>query len=769
MSPDSTRIRQLFEEASELDGETREQFLEDACGDDDALRAEVAALLEAAREADGFLDTLPPDLRREDLEDPLGLAGSDVGPYHIRSLLARGGMGLVYRAQQERPRRAVALKLIASVLFGPEARRRFEHEVEALGRLRHPAIAQIYDAGYHDVGGSQRPFIAMELIDGRPCHRFAADAGLDLKERVALIARIADGVHHAHEQGVIHRDLKPANVLVEASGLPKIIDFGVARVTNADLQATTVLTGTGQLLGTLPYMSPEQVSGGQEAIDTRTDVYALGVLAYQMLAGRLPLELAGHSLPEAIRRVAEVDAPPLRSGGTRFPEELETIIGKALAKERAQRYASAAALAEDLRRYLADEPILALPASRSYQIRRFARKNRALVGGVAATMLALALGLAGTGWALVEADGARRQAEREAERANSVSTFLSGLLRSPAPEEQGRDVRVADLLDAAGERLPEAFADRPELRGILQAQLGTTYYHLSLQTEAERELRAAIEAFESAGASESEEALEAASNLGSVLAKRGAFDEARELFARALAAADARGDMEPKFVLALLGNLAGIEVQRGDDIAAEPLLRRVLEEKQAQLGPDDPSTLIAQANIANLLRRQGELEEARALAEDVLARRRRLLGDEHPHTLVSMDVAAATARDQKDHARAEELARESVAISLEVLGERHTKTLIRQDYLGVILAKAGRPTDGEAVQAAMLAIARDVLPAGHPRLAVLESDHAETLILLERYDEARRQLDRCREVLAARLGPDSRYVVQVDERLAMIP
>ncbi len=332
----------------------------------------------------------------------------------ILGLLGEGGMGTVYEAEQDSPRRPVALKVVRPGLASPALLKRFTHEAQILGRLHHPGIAQVYEAGLADDG---QPFFAMEFIRGLPLDEYANRHGLDLAARVGLVARVCDAVQHAHDQGVIHRDLKPANILVEETGQPKVLDFGVARATDADLLTAAGLTRTGQLLGTPNYMSPEQVTADPAAIDHRADVYALGVILFELAAHRLPYRLEDRPLAEAARLILEQDPPRLGSIDPELRGDVETIVAKALEKDPARRYPSAADLAADLRRWLAHEPILARPPSALYHLRKFARRHTGLVGGVVATGVALVLGLVGTILFAVGEARQRGQAEHNARQA----------------------------------------------------------------------------------------------------------------------------------------------------------------------------------------------------------------------------------------------------------------------------------------------------------------------------------------------------------------
>ena len=395
-----SRVKDLLADALERATSDRARFLDGACGRDAGLRAEVERLLAAHDGARGFLEE-PAAIAAgavPETRSPGFVEGARIGRYRIRRRIGAGGMGVVYEGEQEQPHRTVALKVLRPGIASGSALRRFRREAELLGRLRHPAIAAIYEAGTHGdpsaPGGEEAvPFFAMELVEGRPLVEHADAKGLGTRERVGLFVRICDAVEYAHREGVLHRDLKPGNILVDESGHPKVLDFGVARSTDSDLRATTLRTRVGEILGTLPYMSPEQLAGDPDLVDERSDVYALGVVLYELLAGRLPHDLANRSLPEAARILGEEDPTPLSSVSRLFRSDLDTIVGKALEKEKGRRYASAANLAADLRRYLEDRPISARPASAIYRLRKFADRNRILVAGVCAVFLLLVAGL----------------------------------------------------------------------------------------------------------------------------------------------------------------------------------------------------------------------------------------------------------------------------------------------------------------------------------------------------------------------------------------
>ncbi|MCA9515094.1 MAG: serine/threonine protein kinase, partial [Myxococcales bacterium] len=409
-------LMDLFDEACDLDPPGREAIIARVTGEDPQMALDLASLLDHDAPPVGALDVTRRGpvaavaLGQALLDDAASAAlPATIGRYRVIRRLGQGGMGTVLEAEQALPRRRVALKVLRPELATDHLRRRFQAEAEILARLSHPGIARVYEAVLDDPG---EPYLVMELIDGLPLGAWAEAHDLDVRARVALLSRVADAVDHAHRSGVVHRDLKPANILVDATGQPKILDFGIARVVDPErsLQATT--TRAGEILGTPAYMSPEQTRFEGDAVDHRADVYALGVVGFELLAGALPYDLGGVTIFEAMTRIR--DTPATRAGALRreLRGDLETILGKALEKEPARRYASAAALADDLRRFLAREPILARPPSAWYQIGRFAQRNRALVAAFAALFLALVAGVLVTTTLYVDAERTRAELAR---------------------------------------------------------------------------------------------------------------------------------------------------------------------------------------------------------------------------------------------------------------------------------------------------------------------------------------------------------------------
>ena len=426
------RLSDLLFQAAEMNTEQRHTFFDEVRDSHPELVPELEELLAFHDSAERAQNVI---LQEQELETELP---QRIGPYRIVRILGQGGMGVVYEGEQESPLRRVAVKVIHPLLKG-QALRRFEFEAEVLGRLQHPCITQIYQARLHNTG---QPYFAMELVQGDPFNEYVKQKNLGLKERLQLFLPICEAVHHAHQKGVIHRDLKPSNILVDDTGQSKILDFGIARAIDVDLK-TTLQTRHGQITGTLAYMSPEQATGDPRDLDIRTDVYSLGVILYELLSGTLPYDVSRCSIPEALRIIREQEAQPLGQRRPQLRGDLETIVGKALEKDRVRRYASALDLAGDLDRYLHQRPISARPPTLSYQLQKLFARHRFVFLAACGVVLSMIAGTITTTVASIRAKANEKTATHHAMRAAENET----LAKQRAAEAEARTAEVLRLSD----------------------------------------------------------------------------------------------------------------------------------------------------------------------------------------------------------------------------------------------------------------------------------------------------------------------------------
>ncbi|MBL8900506.1 MAG: serine/threonine protein kinase, partial [Planctomycetes bacterium] len=569
------QIAALFAEARERTPAERERFVRENAAAEH-VRLEVLALLAAdARETARF--EAPEPLRLSSskaipLETQELHVGALLGGYRLEGVLGSGGMGTVFLAHQESLDRRVALKIVRGSLVSQSLRRRFEVEAEALARLRHPNVAQIYEAGVARHGDAEIPFFAMELIEGAlPLTRFAAERGLDLRERLRLFLQACDAVQHAHERGIVHRDLKPRNVLVDSAGHVKVIDFGVARVADSRrLGSADELTAAGEIVGTLRYMAPEQLGGAPHEIDTRTDVFALGALLHELLSGEAPPleEPTTEGLAELVQRLRERELPRLAGRVAQLEPDLDWIIARATSREPERRYASAAELGAELARALRGEPVLAGPPSRIYHLRRFVRRHRVAVGAALAVLFSLSGGLAFSWRAYLRAERALIAETAERERAEAFNGFVRDMLVSGNPLISGVRQRLEDVLEKGTRTLASGAVKDERTRAALLETIGRSYLGLGLWTEASAALEPALESARTGDGASSTRALALQLDLGWALLQRGELERAGALLETATEALSSRDDATADSVRAL-GSLAVLAKARGELVRAE--------------------------------------------------------------------------------------------------------------------------------------------------------------------------------------------------------
>lgn len=646
-------VEDLFDRAMEAKPADLEAWLTTACPNDPLVRLRVAKLLKADvatkageaarggvpsavnRAAAGPLERKPQAESNEPPPIP-----KEIGRYRILSLLGHGGMGTVYEAEQSQPKRTVALKVIRASVLSAELLRRFEHESQVLARLQHPGIAQVYEAGtVPDEHGQPMPFFAMELIRGVPLAEFAAKKNLSTRERMELIARICDAVNHAHQKGVIHRDLKPENILVDESGQPKVLDFGVARATDGDIKRTTLQVEIGKLIGTVPYMSPEQTRGNPDDLDTRSDVYALGVIAYELLAGRLPYDLEKRVVQEAVRIICDEEPTRLSSINRTLRGDIETIVAKALEKDRTRRYPTAEAFASDIRHYLKDEPIEARPANTWYQLSKFSRRNKALVGGIAASFLILVVGLVATTLQNKEIQRQKTLAEANAisegkarKRAENINAFVSKTLQFSDPHTGGKqNATIAEAMQVAIREIDSgAFKEDPETEASIKSVIGTIVLNNGNVVDAENYLRQSLDTYRQIYQGDRAEVARCMNQLALAQQAAGKAEESEPLFMQALEMQKRLHGGDHVDVATALNNLAGVQHVLGRPADAEPLYLQALQMFRRLFNIDEPNIANGLNNVAFVMEDLGRPSEAEPLYVEALDMYKRIYNGDHP-------------------------------------------------------------------------------------------------------------------------------------------
>jgi serine/threonine protein kinase len=624
MATNQDKLIEIFSEAlAKASLEERSSYLAQACGQDAALRRQVDALLQAHIEAGEFLraSVVPPE------SQPLGEGpGTTIGRYKLLQQIGEGGFGIVFMAEQQEPvRRMVALKIIKAGMDTREVIARFEAERQALALMDHPNIARVLDGGSTASG---RPYFVMDLVKGIPITEFCDQNHLSTEARLRLFMKVCAGVQHAHQKGIIHRDLKPTNVLVtvqEGEPVPKVIDFGIAKAIGQKLTERTLFTRFEQLIGTPAYMSPEQAEWSGVDIDTRSDIYSLGALLYELLTGTTPFEketLARAALDEVRRMLRETELPTpstrLQGLGQRLDEvarqrhtepslltrlvrgDLDWIVMRALDKDRARRYETANELAHDLERHLRGEPVVAGPPSNIYRAGKFIRRHRLAVAAFAGITLALAVGLALALLGFAQARRAGQRAEEDAAIANAINNFLQfDLLAQADPENTtNRNITVREVLDRASGKIKDRFTNQPIVEAEIELTLGTTYMGLSELDVAEPHIRRAVE-----------------------ICTRSFGQDARQ-------------------TLDALNALAILYADQEKRDKAEPLLRQLVETYRRTLGPENATTLDCLRELGRNYLYWGRADQAEEIMRDLLEKRRRLLGPKHRETLNAMEDLA---------------------------------------------------------------------------------------------------------------------------------
>jgi len=760
---------EIFHEAREMAPERRAGYLVGACGKDLALRATVEALLKADAELGRFMASPSVDVPSSQEQ-----AGAQVGRYKLLEQIGEGGMGTIWMAEQREPvKRRVALKIIKLGMDTKQVIARFEAERQALALMDHPHIAKVLDAGATDTG---RPYFVMEYIKGIPILEYCDTERLDTKARLDLFINVCHAIQHAHQKGIIHRDIKPSNILVtlhDGVPVPKVIDFGIAKATNSELTTKTLFTEHRQLVGTPSYMSPEQAEMSGLDIDTRSDIYSLGVLLYELLTGTTPFdmkELLSKGFAEMMRviredephkpstristlgdtatRAAQQRRADVKKLGRLLRGDLDWVVMKCLEKDRTRRYETANGLAADIDRHLNDEPVAAGPPTAAYKLRKFVMRNRGQVIAAGGVLVALLIGVIAFAWQAEEArlqrdiavlaqqgeskqrrladeqrseaEEQRKTAETERDKAELIATFMSDTLQGAGPSvAKGRDITMLkEMMDAAAARIEKGdLRAVPEAELRLRATIGGTYRELAVFDAAQGMLQPALALARATHIGDDETTANALINLAALLRDQGDLSRAEPLFRESLDMTRRLFPGDHPDVANGLNNLATLLQSRGDLAGAEPFLREALEMWKRLVPGEHPDVARGLNTLASVLQARGDLAGAEPLHRESLEIWKRLFPGDHPELARGLNNLASLLQDRGDLAGAEPLSRESLEMTKRLFSGDHPEVAGGLHNLANLLQARGDLRGAEQLYRESLEMWKRLFPRDHPDVA----------------------------------------------------
>ncbi|MGL6073555.1 MAG: tetratricopeptide repeat protein [Fimbriiglobus sp.] len=812
-------LEDIFHAALEIaDSKDRHAYLDQACCGNIALRKEVAELLASHSRSQPFLDVpvaeqlqeetatvgFDPELNTTEASDLIGLTLD--GKYKLVEAIGEGGMGTVFMAQQLAPiRRAVAVKVVKAGMDSKAVLARFEAERQALALMDHPNIAKVLDGGTTPAG---RPYFVMELVKGVPITEFCDELKLSPRQRLELFVPVCQAIQHAHQKGIIHRDIKPSNVLIalyDDKAVPKVIDFGVAKATEHGLLTEeSMMTGFGAVLGTPVYMSPEQASLNNLDIDTRSDVYSLGVLLYELLTGSTPVDrksMVRAGLLEMLRVVREVEAAKPSEklstiGDARkvaenrgmdqaklskfFRGEIDCVVLKAIEKDLTRRYESANSFARDIERYLANEIVEARPASRGYRLRKFVSHHKVFVFTTLLVMTALFVGVIGTTWQAIRAEQARaaemeraegeRLAKLEAEAAKELTAArlkqIENINDTVFDIFQGLDIRQAKAdgkpieailaleIQKAGEKLDAKAIQDPDVLAKLRSRLGQTLISLGFDKEAIPFLKAAFEHRQSALGRDARETLATMNTLAMAYKGTGKLSEAVALAEEDYALAKAKHGPEHSSTLIRMNNLALAYSAAGQEQKALELHEKCLKIRRANLPPDDPAILHAMNNLASVYKAAGKMDLALPLQEEACEKMKANLGPDHVDTLTLMANLMRLYRDMGQSDKAIALGTDTLQRRRAKLGDDHPDTIMSLSNLALAYFKAGTPGRAVPILEEVLTAAQAKHGPEHPRTLTFMNNLAVNYAAIGQFTKARELYQQVLTIRRKTLGAD---------------